>query len=106
MFILYAYAWNRGIHWMCNILLALRASLVPKTAQIQYQWPPVQLSQASLCQLHPMQLQMEPQFSYQMSAALPSVCLPSFGNQLDARRAHDWPNVGAQPTVIDSSAGL
>jgi hypothetical protein len=48
-----------------------------------------------------MQLQMEPQFSYQMSAALSSTSLPGFGNRLGAQRAYDCPNVGAQPTVID-----
>jgi hypothetical protein len=48
---------------------------------------------------------MEPPFSYQMPAAFPLASLPGFGNPLDAQHAQDWPNVGAQPTVIDPSAG-
>jgi hypothetical protein len=40
-----------------------------------------------------------------MPAAFPLASLPGFGNPLDAQLPHDWPNVGAQPTVIDPSAG-
>jgi hypothetical protein len=76
------------------------------TAQIQYQQPTAQLNQAGSYQPHPMQLQMEPHFSCRIPAALQLASLPGFGNPLDAQRAYDWPNVGAQPTVIDPPAGL
>jgi hypothetical protein len=76
------------------------------TAQIQYQQPPAELNQAGSFQPHLMHMQMQPQFSYQMPAALPSTSPPGFGNQLDAQRAHDLQNIGAQLTVIDPSAGL
>jgi hypothetical protein len=75
----------------------------PVTAQIQ---PAAQLNQAGSYQPHLMQLQMEQQFSDQMPAALPLASLLGFGNPLDAQRARDWPNFGAQPRVIDPSAGL